>query len=161
MRDSHHTAGLLVLGATPVAGATSRVPAVSADILVGIDGSTHAQTALVWAAEEAQLRGVRVRAVLCWYLSIAGSNLKVKTTEADALALLEGAAAHLPEELRQLVDLVPVNDLPVPGILDLAATSALVVVGSRGIGGVKGLVLGSVSRTIVERSPVPVVVIPS
>jgi len=151
-----------LIDASAVIGAGSRLIAVDADILVGIDGSTHAQAALVWAAEEAHLRGVRVRAVLCWsYLGIAGSDQKARTTEADALATLEAAAAMLPEIRRQLVDLVPVNDLPVRGILDLAATSALVVVGSRGRGGVKGLVLGSVSRTIVERSPVPVVVIPS
>jgi len=153
---------MTLIDASAVIGAGSRLIAVDADILVGIDGSTHAQAALVWAAEEAHLRGVRVRAVLCWsYLGIAGSDQKVRTTEADALATLEAAAALLPENHRQLVDLVPVNDLPVRGILDLAATSALVVVGSRGRGGVKGLVLGSVSRTIVERSPVPVVVIPS
>ena len=47
------------------------------------------------------------------------------------------------------------------GLLGQAAEGALVVVGSRGRGGVKGLVLGSVSRTVVERSPVPVVVVPA
>jgi nucleotide-binding universal stress UspA family protein len=137
------------------------VDPVNPDILVGIDGSIHSQAALAWAAEEAQLRDVRVRAVLCWsYAGIADSGQKVGTTEADALAVLEAAAATLPQEQRGLVDLVPVNDLPVRGILDAAADAAMIVVGSRGRGGVKGLVLGSVSRTIVERSPVPVAVIP-
>ena len=99
--------------------------------------------------------------MLCWsYLGIADSGQKVGTTDADALAVLQAAAATLPHERRGLVDLVPVNDLPVRGILDAAAGSVMVVVGSRGRGGVKGLVLGSVSRTIVERSPVPVVVVP-
>ena len=60
-----------------------------------------------------------------------------------------------------LVDAVTVNDLPAPGLLEQAeAGAALLVVGSRGLGSVKGILLGSVSRTVVERSPIPVVVVP-
>lgn len=135
---------------------------MATDILVGVDGSANSIAALRWATEEAALRGVRVRVVLCWsFLGITASKQKVGTTEADALATLEDAASMIAESQRERIDLVPVNDLPVPGLLGQAASAALVVVGSRGIGGVKGLVLGSVSRTIVERSPVPVVVVPS
>ena len=46
------------------------------------------------------------------------------------------------------------------GLLDQAATAALLIVGSRGVGGVKGLLLGSTSRSLVERANVPVVVVP-
>ncbi|MBX3312689.1 MAG: universal stress protein [Actinobacteria bacterium] len=132
------------------------------DIVVGIDGSEDSKRALAWAAEEAALRGCRVKAVLCWsYLGLTGTDMGVGTTEADARAAIEETvAAALDEEGRAVVDVTPVNDLPVAGLLDQAAQAELVVVGSRGRGGVKGLVLGSVSRTIVERSPVPVVVLP-
>ena len=54
-----------------------------------------------------------------------------------------------------------VHALPAPGLLEQAeAGAALLVVGSRGLGSVKGILLGSVSRTVVERSPIPVVVVP-
>lgn len=131
------------------------------DILVGVDGSGNSQSALRWAVEEARTRGVRVRAILCWsFLGLADSGQGVGTTEGHALEALEKAVADVVGDESDMVDLVTVNDLPVPGILAQAATSNLVVVGSRGRGGVKGLVLGSVSRTVVERSPIPVVVVP-
>jgi nucleotide-binding universal stress UspA family protein len=132
------------------------------DIVVGIDGSEDSKRALAWAADEAKLRGARVRAVLCWsYLGLSGSDLGVGTTEEDARAAIQETVAEaLDEAARSVVDVTPVNDLPVAGLLSQAAEAGLVVVGSRGRGGVKGLVLGSVSRTVVERSPVPVVVMP-
>lgn len=134
---------------------------MSNDIVVGVDGSENAKRALAWAVDEAELRGVRVRAVLAWsYLGLEGSGMKVGTTEDDARALLESAISEAVPSKASIVDLTPVNDLPVSAMLDQAKDAALVVVGSRGRGGVKGLVLGSVSRTIVERSPVPVVVVP-
>ena len=98
---------------------------------------------------------------MCWsYLGLTGSELGVGTTEESAIEALERYTSELDEADRDVIDLTPVNDLPVAGLLDQAADAALVVVGSRGRGGVKGLVLGSVSRTVVERSPVPVVVVP-
>lgn len=134
---------------------------MSTDIVVGIDGSEDSAIALRWAVEEAELRDSRVRAVLCWsYLGLTGSELGVGTTEGDARRMLEQTIEDVLGDRSTRVDAVPVNDLPVSGLLDQASDAALMVVGSRGRGGVKGLVLGSVSRTVVERSPVPVVVVP-
>ena len=134
---------------------------MSSDIVVGIDGSENSVRALEWALDEAEVRGARVRAIMCWsYLGLAGSDMKVGTTEEDVRTALAEAVAPVAGERAHLVDQIPVNDLPVPGILGQAADAALVVVGSRGRGGVRGLVLGSVSRTVVERSPIPVVVVP-
>jgi nucleotide-binding universal stress UspA family protein len=134
---------------------------MSTDIVVGIDGSEHSQKALLWAIDEAELRGAKVRAVLTWtYLGQSGSKLGPLTTEADAQKLLGDLIDQVAGDRQHLVDAVTVNDLPAAGLLDQAATDAnLLVVGSRGIGGVKGMLLGSVSRTVVERSPVPVVVV--
>jgi nucleotide-binding universal stress UspA family protein len=135
---------------------------MSNDILVGIDGSAHAARALVWALDEAELRGCRVRAVLTWsYLGESDSALGTGTTQADATAALDAAVDAAAGDRAGLVDRITVNDLAVSGLLDQAQDVALVVVGSRGRGGLKGLLLGSVSRTVVERSPVPVVVVPS
>lgn len=134
---------------------------MSDDILVGIDGSGHAARALAWALDEAELRGCRVRAVLTWsFLGEADSLLGPGTTEDDARAALDQAVREAAGDRAGLVDQVTVNDLAATGLLEQAETAALVVVGSRGRSRLKGLMLGSVSRTVVERSPVPVVVIP-
>lgn len=134
---------------------------MTTDLLVGIDGSDNSKTALEWALDEAELRGARVRAVLMWsFLGLQGTSMKVGTTEEDARNMLAETVEPVAGDRKDIVDQVVVNDLPVSGLLDQAADCALVVVGAHGRGGVKGLVLGSVSRTVVERSPIPVVVIP-
>jgi nucleotide-binding universal stress UspA family protein len=46
-------------------------------------------------------------------------------------------------------------------LLDAAEAADLVVVGSRGLGGFKGLVLGSVSHHVAHHSTCPVIVLPS
>ena len=50
---------------------------------------------------------------------------------------------------------------PARAILDAAKAKGtdLIVVGSRGLGGVKGLLLGSVSNAVVQNSKVPVMVV--
>jgi nucleotide-binding universal stress UspA family protein len=133
---------------------------MSTDIVVGIDGSEHSAAALRWAIDEAELRGARVRAVLAWsFLGQGHTNLGVGTTDETARAELDRCVAEVAGDRASLVDPVTVNDLPIPALLEQAQDAALVVVGSRGVGGVKGLLQGSTSRTVVERSPVPVVVV--
>jgi nucleotide-binding universal stress UspA family protein len=134
---------------------------MSNDIVVGIDGSPHSDKALLWAIEEAELRGVRVRAVLSWsYMGEGESVLGVGTTEADAQAALAEVITNCAGDKAHLVDAVTVNDLAAHGILDQAKDALMVVVGSRGRTGLKRVLLGSVSRAVLEKAHVPVVVIP-
>lgn len=137
---------------------------MTTDIVVGIDGSADSGKALTWALDEGTLRDCRVRAVLTWsYMGEGQAILGVGTTEDDARAALEAcvdAAVGDDADRRARLDLVTVNDLAVQGLLDQSKDAALMVVGSRGLGGIKGLLLGSVSRTLVERSTIPVVVVP-
>lgn len=140
---------------------TETSSAVSTDIVVGVDGSTHAELALVWALDEAEVRGARVRAVMTWsFFGQGKSGLGMGTHEKDAAAALDAVVQRVAGSRAGLVDQVLVNDLAVDGLLDQANTAALLVVGSRGVGGVKGLLLGSTSRSLVERANVPVVIVP-
>jgi nucleotide-binding universal stress UspA family protein len=57
------------------------------------------------------------------------------------------------------VVLKPVNDLPARALLAAAEGAWLVVVGSRGLGGFKGLLLGSVSSHVAHHAPCPVLIV--
>lgn len=56
------------------------------------------------------------------------------------------------------VEPVAVEAPPTSALLDAAGDADLVVVGSRGLGGFKSLLLGSVSHQIVQHAPCPVVI---
>jgi nucleotide-binding universal stress UspA family protein len=134
---------------------------MSNDIVVGIDGSPHSDQALAWALDEAEVRGTRVRAVLAWsYMGEGESVLGVGTTEADAAAALAEIVERAAGERAGLVDQVTVNDLAAHGLIEQAKDAAMVVVGTRGRTGLKRMLLGSVSRAVLEKAHVPVVVIP-
>ena len=127
-------------------------------VAVGVDGSEHAQLALAWAAEEARLRGARLRAVHVWsYLNQAGEAFDPTYGDDDARRLLQEAVAGVTDVD---VELTVVNDLPARGLLDSAQDADLLVVGARGLGGFQGLLLGSVSQQVVQHAPCPVVIVP-
>jgi nucleotide-binding universal stress UspA family protein len=88
------------------------------------------------------------------------SVLGVGTTEADAQEALAQVIASCAGDKAHLVDAVTVNDLAAHGILEQAKDALMVVVGSRGRSGLKRVLLGSVSRAVLEKAHVPVVVIP-
>jgi len=58
------------------------------------------------------------------------------------------------------IEYVSLGDAPAPGLLSLAETAGLLVVGSRGRGGFTGLLLGSVSQQCLHHSPCAVMVVP-
>ena len=132
-------------------------------VVAGVDGSVGAARALQWAAEEARLRGARLRVVLAWsYLDQPGGEFNPAYGEDDARRHLDEIIAGLGEE-GEGVDLEPVtvNDLPARGLLEATGTDAdLLVVGARGLGGFQGLLLGSVSQQVAQHAPCPVVIVP-
>jgi nucleotide-binding universal stress UspA family protein len=131
-------------------------------VVVGVDGSDGARRAVAWAAQEAKLRGGRLRVVHAWsYMDQAGGAFDPAYGEDDARRLLDEIIAGLDEEATGLdIERRPVNDLPARGLLDSAADGDLLVVGARGLGGFRGLLLGSVSQQVVQHARCPVVIVP-
>jgi nucleotide-binding universal stress UspA family protein len=132
-------------------------------IVVGVDGSPHARRALEWALAEARLRGGRCLLVHAYELGAAGSALGL----AEPLdALQDAATAVLDQELSfARPSGVEVEGRKVPGpaapaLVEASRQADLLVVGSRGLGGIKGALLGSVSIAAVHHAVCPIVVIP-
>ncbi|GAA1990254.1 universal stress protein [Kitasatospora viridis] len=137
-------------------------------IVVGVDGSPAAAAALRWAARQAAMTGADVlEAVSAWeipsYYALAGT-VPPATDEANpqmlcARALRDAVSANLGDKPD-----VPVSELVLPGpaataLLRQAEGAELLVVGSRGLGGFTGVLLGSISRHVVEHAPCPVTVV--
>jgi nucleotide-binding universal stress UspA family protein len=143
---------------------------VSRTIVVGVDGSDGAHAALRWAVCEAYLRGAKVEAVCAWSFPVpigfpyaelqgmASVDLHARA-EATVATAIEKALAD--EGVEVLVQSRVVMSHPVPALLGAAEAADLLVVGTRGRGGLAGVVLGSVSRQCAEHAPCPVVIVPT
>jgi nucleotide-binding universal stress UspA family protein len=130
-------------------------------IVVGVDGSTNAEVALRWALGEAELHGAEVVAVMAWdYLNqyhADGTGFDSSYGSDQAREALH-AAVQAVEPSRPVVERV-VLDLPAQALIDVGAEADLLVTGARGLGGFKGLLLGSVSERVLEQAPCPVAVL--
>ena len=134
-------------------------------IVVGIDGSDECQAAIEYAFSEASLRGCRLTAVRSWYWP------------ADDPAIIEPAplpAHHLLEQQRVVSEALAgwaekypdvkartmvAHHRPARALLDAAAGADMLVVGSRGSGGFRSLLLGSVGETVARHAHCPVVIV--
>jgi nucleotide-binding universal stress UspA family protein len=131
-------------------------------VVVGIDGSEGSRRALEWAVQEARLRSASVRAVLVWsYLDQRTGSFNPAYGEDDADRTLDRTITQVEGPDGVEIEPVTMCDLPAGGLLDARRDADLLVVGSRGLGGFKGLLLGSVSQQVVQHAPCPVVVVPS
>lgn len=139
------------------------------EIVVGIDGSPGAQQALAWAADEARRRGSALRILMAWdYPAYAYTGLVNAPPEEALLASAQAAFEEAVTEASGAVDLsgITVTSQLIHGtsaaaLIEASRTAELVVVGTRGRGGFKGMVLGSVSRAVSSHSECPVVVVPT
>src|SRR4051794_34541174 len=131
-------------------------PSVAGRIVVGVDGSDGSLAALRWALAEAELRQAEVEAVFAWSYPYVGeltgmsmSMVDRDELEADAKAVIAQAAAKLPaDEIRAPLHEVIAEGSAAQVLTDLAQGADLLVVSSRGRGGLKGLLLGSVSQQV-------------
>ena len=137
------------------------------EFVVGIDGSQTSIEALRWAIEEAKLRGATIDAVNAWnypVVVVPGAIVPLEPTADQAI--------DVQVELNDALDAVdadnaavPINPIVAEGpaatvLRESAKDADLLVVGSTGKGGLRGLLLGSVSKELLHHPPCPVVVIP-
>lgn len=128
-----------------------------AHITAAVDGSEGADTALRWAALEARRHGLALRVAYAW-LPLPGDG---------RAAGHEHARGLLAEARARALSCVPDLDVAVVDHLDVAGaavaaeseTAAMLVLGSRGRGGFRSLLLGSTGLTAAAVSRCPVVVV--
>jgi nucleotide-binding universal stress UspA family protein len=137
-------------------------------IVVGVDGSEESIAALEWAAEEARARGVALEVVTIWEYPVgtllvplgpepplrSGMILEAKNLLDRVLDKAAGALEGV-EVLRRVVEGNPAQSL-----IKESTDAELLVIGKRGLGGFKGLLLGSVSQQCMVHGKCPVVVVP-
>ena len=133
-------------------------------VVVGVDGSDHAATALRWAHAEAQRRSTELTAMLMWGLfdqhhMDAGASFDPAYCADDAREALEHAVLVALGRDESDVQTSVVNDLPARGLVEASRTAELLVVGARGLGGFRNLLLGSVSHRCLTHSACPTVVV--
>lgn len=185
--DASRDADLLVLGNRGLGGVTgmlagsvvvalaarSECPVVvvrgepspsTGPVVVGVDGSAASDGALRFAFAAAAARAVPLVAVLTWRDPLLSPPAALLLDR----AALETAARHrLADRVATCgqdfpgvtVEQVVTWDVPTTALIDRSAGAQLVVVGSRGRGGFTGLMLGSVSRTLLHHAHCPVAVV--
>jgi nucleotide-binding universal stress UspA family protein len=123
-------------------------------VVVGADGSTAAQIAVIFAFREAALRKVPLLAV-CARADTAEIRGGAGEFEDGGKTLARCEAEYPQVTARRLV----VPGSPRGALLAAAAEAQLLVVGARGRGGLRGMMLGSVSQAVLHHAPCPVTVI--
>lgn len=139
-------------------------PTLPRRVVVGIDGSRAAHRALRWAADEASLRGIELDVIHAWSVPAMASSWA--PVPQPGIVELERASHELVAETLADVDLgglVPrvavTHGPPGPVLVDASRGADLVVVGSRGLGGFKELLLGSVGQHVSHHATCPTVVL--
>jgi nucleotide-binding universal stress UspA family protein len=139
-------------------------------VVVGVDGSENSKRALQWASEEASEHGAELLVVGSWtppppvptappYSGVAWGTDTTRLAE-NAKAMLDGTLSEVLGDSPS----VPVKASVVEGnaakvLIDLSGSADLIVVGSRGIGGFSGMLLGSVSQHVAAHAECTVAVV--
>ncbi|KXK59877.1 universal stress protein UspA [Micromonospora rosaria] len=130
-------------------------------VVVGVDGSECALLALGWAVERAAQRRVPLRVVRAWSpTQYRSQGFDPEEAAATERASLDEDLAPWRETFPQVSVEVEVTTGSAGSLLLAAARGAqLVVVGTRGRGGLRGMLLGSVSQQLIQHAPCPVAVV--
>nr|VDG61837.1 universal stress protein family protein [Streptococcus thermophilus] len=136
-------------------------------VAVAVDGGEPSNNAVRWAANTANKRGVPLR--------LASSYTMPQFLYAEGMVPPQELYDDLQNEcLRKIADAREIaldvapdikightvaEGSPIDMLLDLSKESTMIVMGSRGLGGLSGMVLGSVSAAVVSHASCPVVVV--
>ena len=139
-------------------------------ITVGVDGSASSKRALEEAAKEAGIHHAPLT-VLTVHQAVAGyyggvaiysedPELTEKAREAaqkETDKMLAGLSGSSPES----VTVKAVHGFPVEELINASKDADIVVLGSRGAGGFKHLLMGSVSSQVAHHAHCPVLIVPA
>jgi len=129
-------------------------------IVIGYDGSNHSKRALEVAVDLAKRYGAEI--IVVTVVDIASS------TDPSAIKIAEDVAGQISSEASEMLFREGVKHSSIvrhgdPGteIVRVAEESKadLIVVGSRGLSTLRRLILGSVSRKVINKSKIPVLVV--
>lgn len=136
-------------------------------VVVGVDGSPLSELAVKQAFREAQQRGTGLIAVHAWSGPVSTGPGDMLPLVYDVEALRQEEEVLLAQAIAGWVERCP--DVPVTrrlvrgpaarALIAESATAQLVVVGARGRGGFAGLLLGSVSQTVLHHAQCPVMIV--
>lgn len=148
-------------------------PQPSGPVLVAVDGSSQGEAAVAFAFTEAALRGAELVALHAWttwtdaekpapgrpleIVDLIGDVRQLQATEERLLAeALSGHRARYPD---LTVHPRLVRGRTRPALIEATGSAQLIVVGARGLGGFTGLLLGSVSQSVLHHAQCPVTVV--
>ncbi|MCK0116525.1 universal stress protein [Isoptericola sp. S6320L] len=142
-------------------------------VVVGVDGSTDSDQALYWAAAEAVRRRTTLTVLTTYDVTTvpgsAGYGIGPDAMRDEATVVVGRAAERLAKAREECAGQVPeADDISwetvrgsAAGVLvEHSATSALLVVGRRGLNAFDRVVLGSVSAVLSARARGPVAIVP-
>jgi nucleotide-binding universal stress UspA family protein len=140
---------------------------VESGIVVGHDGSKCAQEALVWAGRLARRADIELHVVRAWAMMTAPQPSSWTPGYVPPLtewekAVFDELTAHVKAaglDPSVQVTCHVVHKSPAQGLMTAAEGAHLLVLGARGRGGFRGLLLGSVSDQLVHHAPCPVTVV--
>ncbi|WP_433258118.1 universal stress protein [Streptosporangium sp. CA-135522] len=158
-----HAPGIVVV---VKAGADDQQDAPRGEIVVGVDDSPQCEPALAYAFEQARLRGCALRAVHAWQLpvhafapEISYDMDEIRQAQHKLVKDRLGAWREKFPEVEVVEDVQSAH--PVQALTDASTRADLVVVGSRGMGALGSVLLGSVSRGVLHHAHCPVAVVRS
>jgi nucleotide-binding universal stress UspA family protein len=138
-------------------------------IVVGMEGSGGAKTALRWALCEAGYRNASVEVVTAYAPSYVPATPDFNYVPLDPVDLEKEVGRMQAEVVEEVVQSMDTSGVEIrrrmgkgrPGdwLIAAAEGAAMLVVGSRGRGGFRGLRLGSVSQQIAHHADCPVVIV--
>jgi nucleotide-binding universal stress UspA family protein len=130
-------------------------------IVVGVDGSKHSRSALLWALAEAQGHSGQVTALFAWqvpFLSFPGAFDREDLEKTAKDFLVETVSEIVPAPAVPLRTIVAEGD-PTESLVEASKEADLLVLGIRGRSPFTGLLLGSVSQGAAATAHCPVVLV--
>jgi nucleotide-binding universal stress UspA family protein len=150
----------------PVAVIPAKPGTGAKGVVVGVDGSEESLQAVAFAAAEADLGGDELSVVLAFKSparwlekQMPSSGLAETLVEENRIVLAESVAG-LGDKYPDLVvhQRLETNTEPAKALVDIAAEARLLVIGSRGRGGLSRTVLGSTAHAVLLNVPCPTIV---